>query len=66
MTEGICAECLWYHEESSPGMTRWYGFCKKHDKRIDDDSPACKSLRAWHIPEHVSLFNKESMLFPVS
>jgi len=66
MTEGNCGECLWYCEESNPRMTEWHGFCKKYDKRVNDSDQGCESLRAWHIPEHVELFDKESMLFPPS
>lgn len=64
MTEGTCGKCLWYHEEHNPAMTKWYGFCTKHDKRTEDHTTACAdSFRAWHIPEHVELFIKESMPF---
>lgn len=62
MIEGICGECLWYCEEHNLMMTKWYGFCKKHDKRTEDKSTACGKLRAWHIPEHIQLFDKENAI----
>ena len=62
--DAVCAECLWYYEESDLAMTRFHGFCRKQDKRTEPTSAACDSLRAWHTPEHVLLFNQESMLFP--
>lgn len=66
MIEGICGECLWYYEIHDRDYEAWYGFCQKHGhKHVEDKAGACESLRAWHIPEHVSLYNRESMLFPV-
>lgn len=67
MIEGICGECLWYREQPNPVLNRWIGFCRKQgSKRMEPTANACESLRAWHIPEHVTLFNKESILSPVS
>lgn len=65
MPKGICAECLWYHEDHDLAMEHFYGFCNKRDRRTEPTNTACESLRAWHIPERISLFNQESMLFPV-